>query len=153
MSTILPVILSMKLICRLVPSEPRPQPSLSLYLYHVPHSLTGLQEQYSLYCSPHSHWFTQSPSPSPPYTCTMFHTHSQGYRTNIIYTVPLPPIGSLRAPAPAPLSRYLYHVPHSLTGSQDKYSLHCSPYSHWLAHSPGPSPPSPYTRSNHGLFF
>jgi hypothetical protein len=54
------------------------------------------------------HWFTQNPGPSP--YSAYIHTivpHSQGCRTNILYTVPLTAVGSLRALAPVFSSPYI----------------------------------------------
>jgi hypothetical protein len=63
------------------------------------------QPQWSivLHCSP-TPLGLLSLSPPSPYTSTIV-PQLQGYRANILYTVPLTPFSSLRAPVPAlPLS-------------------------------------------------
>jgi hypothetical protein len=80
-----------------------------------------------------------------PISVPLFRTHSQGYRTNILYTVPSTLVGLLRTPALSPPSPYICIMFHT-QGLQDQYSLYSSPYSYWFPQSPGPgpSPPSPY---------
>jgi hypothetical protein len=86
------------------------------------HSLTGLQDQHSLYCSSYSHWLAQSPGPSPSSPCirTIVPHSLTGLQDQ--YSLHCSPYSCWFAQSPGPSLPCPYIrtiVTHSLTGLQD----------------------------------